>query len=352
MTGNRISASLRASSLVMMLILILGSQGNARSFERAVTRKTMPVTAQKEIGPREFKSDISQKNILGLERPTPFSLPTSKHGLPLVASVTSVDTIHVLGLKIEFQPEIPDDPNTTGNGTFDLRTYDEYRAQEGNYIDPAPHNTSYFSSHMEALRRYWYLVSDSQLNISWDIFPQEETLALRLPHRMAWYGSEGPDSAASIGDKLGHFLIDAITFADSVMPEIDFSRYQAVIIFHAGSDQQNNIAFINNTPDDFYTGFLRLAEPIYVDNGANTVQEGTLIPETVSQDNRVNALNAVMAHEFGHQLGLPDLYNTSNFFTEVGDFSLMDNNGQSVGVQFDSIDATVGGTVPVYPDAW
>jgi M6 family metalloprotease-like protein len=338
--------------IISMALFLLGSSARAKITDRVVIKKIVPIISKGEPRPNEFKSDVSQKNILGLDRPAPFSLPTAKRGIPIAASVATVDSINVLVLKVEFQPEIPDNPKTTGIGTFDMRTYEQFVEQEGNYIDPAPHNSSYFAAHMEALRRYWSYVSEGKLEITWDIYPQDETTTLRLPHYMSYYGSEGPWADSSIGDKLGHFLIDAVTFADTTMPQIDFSRYKSIIVFHAGSDQQNNIAFINDTPDDFYTGFLRLAEPVSVDDGSVTIQEGILMPETASQDNRVTALNAVMAHEFGHQLGLVDLYNTSNFMTEIGDFSLMDDNGASVGVVLDTAGTTVAGTVPVYPDAW
>jgi M6 family metalloprotease-like protein len=169
---------------------------------------------------------------------------------------------------------------------------------------------------------------------------------------MSYYGAEGDSGWTDPRDQLGHFFIDAITLADTSDPLIDFSLYDAVIIFHAGSDQQNNIPFIYDTPDDFYTGFIIMAEPVMVDNGMVGIQEGTLMPETASQDNRITALNAVMAHEFGHQLGLIDLYNTSNFMTQVGDFALMDNNGLSVGVQLSDDFSSVGGTIPLMPCAW
>jgi M6 family metalloprotease-like protein len=345
----------RAIRLLIPAVILLLLPGPASSKEllRPRSWKVIPTEAPpRRQGQPEFKSDVSKKNILGLERPAPFALPTAKRGVPLSLASALEDTVNVLVLKIEFQPEVPDDPNTTGNGTFDLRSYDQFVAEEGHFIDPAPHSTAYFNSHMEALRRYWYFVSDKKLNLTWDIFPQAESTAFRLPVQMNYYGSRGPWADSSIADRLGHFLIDAITFADSSAPEIDFSRYRAIVIFHAGSDQQNNIDFINNTPDDFYTGFIRLGEPVSVDNGAYAVSEALQVPETVSQDNRINALNAVLAHEFGHQLGLVDLYNTANFLTQVGDFSLMDNNGMSVGVEFDGISSSVGGTIPVYPDAW
>lgn len=344
--------ALIAIPTLSIALSLLGSPAQAKISDRIVIKKIVPIESKGEPRTNEFRSDVSQKNILGLERPTPFSLPTVKRGIPIAASVATVDSINVLVLKVEFQPESPDNPKTTGIGAFDMRTYQQFVEQEGNYIDPSPHNSLYFGAHMEALRRFWSYVSEGNLDLTWDIYPQDETTALRLPHSMSYYNSEGPWADSSIGDQLGNFMIDVITFADTTIPEIDFSRYQSIIVFHAGSDQQNNIAFIDDTPDDFYTGFLRLAEPFYVEGGAVAVQEGIILPETASQDNRVTAINAAMAHEFGHQLGLVDLYNTSNFMTEIGDFSLMDDNGASVGVLVDTMGTTAGGTVPVYPDAW
>ena len=327
---------------------LLVGVSTAKDFFKPVAR--VPVDTPPENAGREFKSDISTKNLLGLDRPTPFSLPTAKNGIPLDIASTAAETLNVLVLKVEFQREVPDNPKTTGDGTLDLRDYEQFVSEEGHYIDPGPHGTSYFNSHMEALRRYWYFVSDKKLDLNWDVFPREESLAFRLPVPMSYYGSEGPWT--DVRDQLGYFFIDAITFADTAAPEIDFSNYQSIIVFHAGSDQQNNIPFIYNTPDDFFTGFLMLGEPIPVDGGASSVREGLIVPETASQDNRVTAINAVLAHEFGHQLGLIDLYNTNTFLTQVGDFALMDNNGMSVGVQFPDIRSTVGGTLPVYPCAW
>ncbi len=83
------------------------------------------------------------------------------------------------------------------------------------------------------------------------------------------------------------------------------------------------------------------------------VSDAVIMPETASQDNRVTALNAVMGHEFGHQLGLVDLYDTRTAMTQVGDFSLMDYNGFGVNINFgDTIPVLVSGVMPVYPDAW
>ena len=342
---------MRIPFLLSLLTVLAFSITNASEYSLPVQRK-VTINREQNTGARsEFKSDVSQKNLLGLDRPTPFSLPTSKHGVPIGEAVDR-DTLHILVLKVEFQQEIPDDDSTTCNGLFDMRSMEEFYAQEGHDIDSSPHNSAYFSAHMEALRRYYYFISDQTLNLTWDIYPQNIDSSYQLPVEMAYYGSRGPWADSSIGDKLGHFVIDAINYVDSISPEIDFSAYQSIFLFHAGSDQQNNIYFINDTPDDFFTGFIRLADPIIVDGGNASVQECLIMPETASQDNRVNALNAVIAHEFGHQLGLVDLYNTSNFMTQVGDFSLMDDNGASIGVRFEDNGPVVGGVMPIYPDAW
>ena len=305
-------------------------------------------------GTIQFRSMICQRNLLGLERETPFGPAIRKNGIPITLAIQA-DTIRILALKIEFQTEDPDDPTTTGNGNFDLRSLDQFVEEEGHDFDPAPHNTSYFSSHLEALHNYWWFVSDKTLNLEWDIYPQEETLSFRLPNPISYYGSETSWGMDSIVVRLERFFKDAVKLADTLAPEINFSDYQSVILFHAGSDQQNNIAFINDTPFDLWTGFIKLAEPVCVDsNGAGwtDIPDGLIVPETVSQDNRVGVLNAVLAHEFGHQLGLVDLYNTYNFQTAVGDFSLMDNNGLSVSIIFEDDGPFVTGVLPVYPDAW
>lgn len=344
--------------IILILLILLVVPTEPKEYKvltpRQVNGKIITYPNDMPAGTIQFRSMVSQRNLLGLERETPFGPATHKNGIP-IALASQVDTIRILALKIEFQTEDPDEPTTTGNGNYDLRSLDQFIEDEGHDFDPAPHNTSYFSSHMEALHNYWWFVSDKTLHLGWDVYPQEETLAFRLAHPMSYYGSESSWGLDSIVVRLERFFKDAIRLVDTLAPEINFSEYKSVILFHAGSDQQNNIAFINNTPFDLWTGFIRLGEPLRVDSsgtGWTEVPDGLIVPETVSQDNRVGVINAVLAHEFGHQLGLIDLYNTYNFQTTVGDFSLMDNNGLSVNVIFEDDGPFVTGVLPVYPDAW
>lgn len=299
--------------------------------------------------PAEFRSQVSQKNLLGLERTSKFALPTLK---TISEYYAPVETLNVLAIRVEFQKEVPDDPKTTGDGLFDRRSYAQFDSMEGNFIDPAPHLRKYFLAHLKALNNYWNTVSNGKLVLKYEVYPLEESLTYQLPHNISYYGDTGLPNYPF--DGLKRFFDDSFRLADSISPEIDFSSYNAFIIFHAGSDRQSDLgSFVSTyTPNDLFTGFIVTGDSVKVDDGTFGITEGIIMPETRSQDGQIRALNAVMAHEFGHQLGLPDFYNTRTFTTQIGDFSLMDNNAADVGIDLEGNRAPASGLLPVYPDAW
>jgi M6 family metalloprotease-like protein len=285
--------------------------------------------------------------------------------LPEAALATgTTDTIRCLVLRFNFQYESTDDPNTTGRGVMDLsRPLDNptsaahYLDSVGHLIDPPPHDSLYFNAHLRALDAYWNWVSEGKIKLAWDIFPPARDSIYPLTHPMSYY-APCTESRDSVIAGLERFFVDCIHAADSAPirdpghPIIDFSRYNSIFLFHAGADRQNDIGF-PTTCSDLFTGFIRFfGDSVAVNGGTRYVKEGLMMPEAVSQDNRVTALNAVMAHEFGHQLGLPDMYSTTNFLSQLGDFSLMDNNGFGTGLDFGFPAGKAFGAIPVYPDAW
>ncbi len=289
-----------------------------------------------------FHSAISRRNILKLDREKPWMLPKAalKPGVK--------DTIKILALRVEFQYETPDDPLTTGRGFFDMRDTLTFKNEEGHMIDPSPHTKRYFEDHLKALSLYYNFISEGKVFLKFEIYPAQEDSSYELPHAMGYYGAQRPDSG------LSEFIHDAVNLVDTTEDSLKFADFDSYIIFHAGSDRQNDIGF-PPTPSDLFTGNVFLGDPVYVDKTASdsfAVTDAMIVPETACQDNRATALNAVMGHEFGHQLGLIDLYNTQNFLTQVGDFSLMDNNGFGTGIDFGFSVGRVFGTMPVYPDAW
>ncbi len=283
---------------------------------------------------------------LRLERERPWSLPKRS-----LASQAPVGPIKVLCIRVSFPVENPDDPNTTGQGNMDYRDSVAFKEDNGHTIDSSPHDSIYFDRHMRALDTYYGFVSRGKVQLTWDIFPPGDTMTYVAPRPMAYYGN--PDSVES---RLTEFFVDCFNLADSASPEIVFSDYQATILFHAGSDRQNDIGF-PPTVNDLFTGFIKSGTSVIVDSNdpepETTITTTMFIPEQGSQDSRSTALNAVMAHEFGHQLGLVDLYSTRNLFTQLGDFALMDNNGFGVGIDFgfQKVFQTFG-AIPVYMSAW
>ena len=339
--------SFSVKSLLGVLIIILFLNGSASAVEREIlsVQKLKEPKREKTI---DFKSAVSKRNLLNLERKSPFSLPY------LAKGSIAPRTIKILAIRVQFKKEIPDDPATTGNGWFDLRSYEQFYLEEEHIIDPAPHNRQYFETHIQALGNYWNIVSQGKIQFELDVYPKGDT-AYTLPYTMSHYGSidSTPNPQFYPVEQLDSLFKHSFKLADtSSLDEIDFSEYDSYFLFHAGSDQQHDLGEIgvHPTPSDLFTGFIMLGEPVVVKDA--NIWEGLILPETASQDNRVTALNSLIAHEFGHQLGLVDLYNTRNFFTQVGDFALMDNFAQNVGVELDSCFTLVTGVLPVYPCGW
>jgi len=294
------------------------------------------------------------RELLPLERSKPGALPT-------MALADALDTIHVLVMKFEFQYEEVDDPNTTGRGLMNMTHIVDsvaYYDSLGHWVDPPPHNNDYYTSHMKALSAYYETVSQGRITLTWDIWPKTSDSAYQLPREMNYYGpcySGLPSDVAfdTIVWGLEQYFLDCFEVADEASPDLEFSDYDSYFLFHAGSDQQNDLGF-PTTCSDLYTGYIRYRDDdtLLVDNDSTQILDALIMPETGCQDNRATALNAVIAHEFGHQLGLVDLYTTSTFITSVGDFALMDHNGFGTAVDLGYDVGRVFGAFPVFPCAW
>ncbi len=86
------------------------------------------------------------------------------------ADILSADSApqawHILVLRADFPVEEPDEPTTTGNGKFDLRPISEALSDYDYPYDTPPHDRVYFELHMQALARYYSVVSEGCVSIS------------------------------------------------------------------------------------------------------------------------------------------------------------------------------------------
>ncbi|HDN67735.1 MAG TPA: hypothetical protein ENF86_02150, partial [Firmicutes bacterium] len=108
------------------------------------------------------------------------------------SSVPAVQHWRILALRVEFPRERPDNPTTTGDGTFDLRQFQDPEVQEtyrGHYYDTPPHNRQYFCWHLEAMANYYQKVSDGKLQINFDLFPHASDSSYQMPRELLSYGN-------------------------------------------------------------------------------------------------------------------------------------------------------------------
>ena len=94
-----------------------------------------------------------------------------------LATSLEPDTVRILGLMVEFQPD--ENEKTTGDGKFDLSISSDPM------IDPPPHNGQYFHHQLEALSNYYQSVSQGKLCVVGQVF----RIVLTLPKEMGDYKS-------------------------------------------------------------------------------------------------------------------------------------------------------------------
>jgi M6 family metalloprotease-like protein len=269
------------------------------------------------------------------------------------------DTMRILALRVDFLKDTPGS-KSTGNGRFDLRRDAESRAQP---IDPPPHDRKYFLAHLEALSRYYRVMSGGSLVLAWDVYPTENDSTYHLPDTRKYgpwiWSNSNPDVLLHAIDLVG----DALAIADSTDPSLDFTmtrgdslvpRYDSFILFHSGADFQGDLN--GDSPWDIPSFNLYVQEPFVVQDSSVAINLVEVVPESANQDGFWAALNGVITHEFGHQIGFTDLYDVRNGTSVVGAFSLMDSGEQLYGVIADPQDTTqvlpVRGMLPASVDPW
>ena len=240
------------------------------------------------------------------------------------------DTIRVLCLRVEFQPDTT--PLTTGNGKMDTLGF--LTPDSGLFYDP-PHFKTYFERQMQGLRNFYLAQSLGKLYIEYTVMPSGEKTCYQLPREMQFYGDTISYDAIETG--LVRLMRDAFKVADQD-PEIHFGDYDEFIIFHAGSAKQSDTR--GDSPFDLLAGEIPsdaiqayLGEPyISVDSGKTHIEHATVLPEMMRQDtmdgNQIDilgmtGLEGTLYHEFAHLLGAIDLYDITGVTMGVGGWSLM-----------------------------
>jgi len=305
--------------LILMAFTVAGA-GDLNDLKQH-WKTSRPILEKIKKQPRKYKDAVSKLNLLGRSR----NLARAKAG-----SKAGIDTVHVLVIKAQFQ--IDSDTNTAGDGHFDYAgngqpMYINGDWRNGHNLDyEPPHDSLYIHNQMVALRNYYLKISGGRLWIDFEQWPRADTAAYTLPHQMSFY-SDFYNGGENWGAGLYVLLRDAVDAAGNDPGSCSFSTGsgankipKAVMVFHAGSCWQTD-----PYGADLPSVFLQMDEssPIIVKAGADTIYEGILDAETQSQDGMVLGSQGEIAHEFGHQLGLPDLYDYTMYSVGLGEWELM-----------------------------
>ncbi len=308
-----------------------------------------------KIVPIQHDNSINNKKIHPMEQ----ALSSSKKDGQRRDKISS-DNNRLLILLIGFQEEVVDDPNSTGNGQFQMEVPANYIPN----ISKPPHNQEYYNEMALAMKYYYSAASLGTFDLEWDIWPKDKS-CYTLSQQMSYYNPVGASGDVFVS-KMEEYFKESLELADSEDPEIVFSEYDHYMIIHAGSDWQHDVLY--DSPVDIPSFFIRVGtgKEAVVD-GDFKIDHACNIPETITQDIQeyqsgeytivtgYGALNGVMFHEFGHSMGLVDLYAVNSFQPEVGAFDIMDSGG---GTEANYQDSETGkivaieGALPALPGAF
>ncbi len=263
-------------------------------------------------------------------------------------------TVNILFLRVDFQQNTSS--QVTGNGTWLDPLYSLGVPGTPSNADNLSDPSNFWVTRAQTnFVNYWKEVSYGLLPLQVDISAK----VYRLPNTLSYYGTETSTA-------LQNLIYDSITTAltdTNLATRPTFSNYDAVLIIHAGVGQETAPSGV--TTSDIWSLYTS-GGPI-CQNGSNlclttqlkggsVIQEAIIMPQTDSRTIAgygtiiVDPLG-VYVHEFGHWLGLPDLYCTSSATCAIqgpGDWSLMAHGSYNI----DPAHSTWYGSSPAHLDAW
>jgi len=223
------------------------------------------------------------------------------------------------------------------------------------YPDSLAHDKEYFERLFFHLVSFYadashgnYVLTENNYTV-WD-----DIITLTQP--MGYYGENGDNDSDQIERKC-EFVQEIVEQIDE---PIDFNNYDAIILIHAGAGEE---ADVNGTNEgELSSTFLSRRSlqagidpenddfPGIETNDGIFLTEFVIIPETewqpdsVPDDDAIFGIFGVLAHQFGHQLGLPTLFDNDS------------SNGGSYGIGGFGVMGTgvwnANGFVPPLPCAW
>jgi M6 family metalloprotease-like protein len=173
------------------------------------------------------------------------------------------------------------------------------------------HDSAYFDVQMQRVRDYLATVSRGRFHMRWNVLGS----LVNLPRPMGYYGDDDTSSVHVV-----EMARDAIAAID---PQVDFSRYDTLVLIHAGAGQETDI--LQDSPAQIFSNYLdardykaafqagALPDARLPTGDGVDVEHVLVLPESESQD-PVPGLSdgffgtlGVYCFEFGLRLGMLNL---------------------------------------------
>ncbi len=167
--------------------------------------------------------------------------------------------------------------------------------------------TEYF----QQVAAYYQEVSYGKVTLTGDVFGW-----YKLPYVESHYGRDCAaidDADCSGSDSSWQIAQDAVTIAVK-QDNVNFMNYDYFVFVHSGYGEESS-----GVKDDVWS--VTYLGGVYVQTNSKTLMKFNIVPELEAGP---AVPMGVYCHEFGHLLGLPDLYNTNTGRTILGPWSLMD----------------------------
>lgn len=161
-------------------------------------------------------------------------------------------------------------------------------------------------------KQYYRDMSDGRLTLEFDVYDVGQ-----VSQTGTYYNDDSHE------DRLGEYVTEAVNLGNST---IDYSQYDndgdgyvdAVVLIHPGQGGE-----VSGNSQDIWShrwSILGTGNPTVILDGV-TINDYTMQPEYVY--NPGDSTIGVFVHEFGHILGLPDLYDTSGTTQGIGAWGVM-----------------------------
>src|SRR5256886_7025856 len=217
------------------------------------------------------------------------------------------------------------------------------------FTDVAPnaaHNGTYFDERLNAVggslhsvRSYYQEVSRGALTVNATVFP----MWFHSVHPMSYYGADSASGVDDANGRIYRLVTEAVQAADS---SVDFAMFDTnrdgvvdhLMVVHAGPGQESSPS--NKDLIWSHRWDVLDADPTTPGSQSLTADGVQIYGYTMESEDFVIG---TVAHEFGHDLGLPDLYDTDGSSAGAGVWDTM-----SLG----SWNGNPAGSSPAHMSAW